>query len=96
MRPYKIGAETKMILADRIASAVIEQYNSLKPRGKPQGREWTVLAGIVAQDTRVSLPLPLEDNAWPRYNLPLLSHLQVAGVYDDFVTALADSPLPRC
>lgn len=43
-----------MSLADRIASAVIEQYDSLKPRGKPQGREWTVLAGIVAQDTRVS------------------------------------------
>eukprot|EP00903_Cladosiphon_okamuranus_P009780 g9297.t2 len=41
-----------MSLADRIASAVIEQYDSLRPRGKPQGREWTVLAGIVAQDTR--------------------------------------------
>eukprot|EP00752_Nemacystus_decipiens_P004553 g4157.t1 len=41
-----------MSLADRIASAVIEQYDRLKPRGKPQGREWTVLAGIVAQDTR--------------------------------------------
>lgn len=44
----------RMSLADRIAARVIEQYDSLKPRGKPQGREWTVLAGIVAQDTRVS------------------------------------------
>ena len=55
-----------MSLADRIASAVIDQYDSLKPRGKPQGREWTVLAGIVAQDTRVSsLPLVVGSPAEP-------------------------------
>ncbi|CAB1115289.1 unnamed protein product [Ectocarpus sp. CCAP 1310/34] len=41
-----------MLLGDRIASAVVEQFDNLKPRGKPQGKEWTVLAGIVAQDTR--------------------------------------------
>ncbi|CAM9784907.1 unnamed protein product [Ectocarpus sp. 12 AP-2014] len=41
-----------MLLGDRIASAVVEQFDNLKPRGKPQGKEWTVLAGVVAQDTR--------------------------------------------
>lgn len=40
-------------LGDRIASAVVRKFDSLKPRGKPQGREWSVLAGIVAQDARV-------------------------------------------
>ncbi|CAN0491569.1 unnamed protein product [Scytosiphon promiscuus] len=43
-----------LTLGDRVALAVIKQFDSLKPRGKPQGREWTVLAGLVAQDTRVS------------------------------------------
>ncbi|CBN79376.1 conserved unknown protein [Ectocarpus siliculosus] len=41
-----------MLLGDRVASAVVEQFDNLKSRGKPQGKEWTVLAGIVAQDTR--------------------------------------------
>ncbi|CAM9548413.1 unnamed protein product [Ectocarpus sp. 4 AP-2014] len=41
-----------MLLGDRVASAVVQQFDNLKPRGKPQGKEWTVLAGIVAQDTR--------------------------------------------
>lgn len=48
-----------MLLGDRIASAVVEQFDNLKPRGKPQGKEWTVLAGVVAQDTRVSYSLHL-------------------------------------
>lgn len=47
------GATTMLPLGDRIALAVIKQFDSLKTRGKPQGREWTVLAGLVAQDTRV-------------------------------------------
>lgn len=44
-------------LGDRIAEAVLQQFDSLKPRGKPQGREWSVLAGVVVQDTRVSFEL---------------------------------------
>lgn len=41
-------------LADHVATAVIERFDRLKPRGKPQGREWTVLAGIVVEDITVS------------------------------------------
>lgn len=41
-------------LGDRIAAAVLQQFDSLKPRGKPQGREWSVLAGVVVQDTTVT------------------------------------------
>ncbi|CAN0481805.1 unnamed protein product, partial [Laminaria digitata] len=41
-------------LGDRIAAAVLQKFDSLKPRGKPQGREWSVLAGVVVQDTTAS------------------------------------------
>lgn len=41
-------------IGDRIASAVLKKFDSLKPRGKPQGREWGVLAGVVVQDTTVN------------------------------------------
>mmetsp|Transcript_11292 Transcript_11292/g.21260 ORF Transcript_11292/g.21260 Transcript_11292/m.21260 type:complete len:174 (-) Transcript_11292:20-541(-) len=34
---------------DRVAQAVIDRYDQLPGRGKPQGRSWTVLAGIVAE-----------------------------------------------
>ncbi|CAD7947096.1 unnamed protein product, partial [Amoebophrya sp. A25] len=33
--------------ADRVATCVIEKFESLKKHGKPQGKEWTVLAGVV-------------------------------------------------
>lgn len=36
-------------LHDRIAKAVLSQYDGLPGRAKPQGRAWTVLAGIVAE-----------------------------------------------
>ncbi|CAE8607833.1 unnamed protein product, partial [Polarella glacialis] len=36
-------------LHDRVAQAVIGRYDELPGRGKPQGRSWTVLAGIVAE-----------------------------------------------
>ncbi|CAE7241128.1 TAD1 [Symbiodinium sp. KB8] len=36
-------------IADRIAQAVLSRYDELPGRGKPQGRSWTVLAGIVAE-----------------------------------------------
>ena len=32
----------------------MKKFDSLKPRGKPQGREWGVLAGVVVQDTTVN------------------------------------------
>lgn len=46
--------QPKPKLSDRVASAVVKQFESLRPRGKPQGREWTVLAGLVVEDTTVS------------------------------------------
>jgi len=36
-------------LHNRIAESVIHRFNELPGRGKPQGRAWTVLAGIVAE-----------------------------------------------
>eukprot|EP00933_Yihiella_yeosuensis_P029978 TRINITY_DN23641_c0_g1_i1.p1 TRINITY_DN23641_c0_g1~~TRINITY_DN23641_c0_g1_i1.p1 ORF type:complete len:607 (+),score=93.62 TRINITY_DN23641_c0_g1_i1:43-1821(+) len=36
-------------LHDRVAQAVISGYDFLPGRGKPQGRSWTVLAGIVGE-----------------------------------------------
>ena len=39
-------------LPDRVARAVIDRYDQLPGRGKPQGRAWTVLAGIVAERGR--------------------------------------------
>lgn len=45
-------------LGDRIAAAVVQKFDNLKPRGKPQGREWTVLAGVVAEDLRVMMIFP--------------------------------------
>lgn len=86
-----------MSLADRIASAVIDQYDSLKPRGKPQGREWTVLAGIVAQDTRVSsLPLVVGSPAEPTKRRPVgqSSHPTFMFCSVFVMTAYADNPLP--
>ena len=52
-RPKGIPERVMTSLADHIATAVIERFDTLKPRGKPQGREWTVLAGIVAEDAAV-------------------------------------------
>ena len=34
-------------LKDRIAHCLLSAYDRLPPRGKPQGKEWTVLAGFV-------------------------------------------------
>ncbi|CAJ1401780.1 unnamed protein product [Effrenium voratum] len=36
-------------LHDRVAQAVIDRYDGLPGRAKPQGKAWTVLAGIVAE-----------------------------------------------
>eukprot|EP00397_Hematodinium_sp_SG-2012_P009856 GEMP01009953.1.p1 GENE.GEMP01009953.1~~GEMP01009953.1.p1 ORF type:complete len:493 (+),score=118.19 GEMP01009953.1:26-1504(+) len=35
--------------ADVVARLVLEKYDKLPQRGKPQGREWTVLCGIVGE-----------------------------------------------
>lgn len=36
-------------LGDRISRIVISEYEILGKRGKPIGKEWTVLAGIVME-----------------------------------------------
>ncbi|CAM9617078.1 unnamed protein product, partial [Discosporangium mesarthrocarpum] len=41
-------------MGDEVAEAVLQQYKRFGPRGRPQGREWTVLAGLVVHDTRKS------------------------------------------
>lgn len=43
------GPEVPDDLPDRIARAVIDKFEKLPQRGKPQGNSWTVLAGIVAE-----------------------------------------------
>ena len=51
--PAPNGAEerhkTSTPFHDRAAQAVLARYNQLPGRGKPQGRSWTVLAGILAE-----------------------------------------------
>lgn len=37
-------------LPDRIAQAVVDRFDKLPGRGKPQGRAWTVLAGVVLEN----------------------------------------------
>lgn len=37
-------------LHDQVAQAVVDRWNELPGRGKPQGLTWTVLAGIVAEE----------------------------------------------
>lgn len=44
----------KPSLHDRVAQAVINGFDALPGRGKPQGRAWTVLAGLVAEFVPVS------------------------------------------
>eukprot|EP00927_Polykrikos_kofoidii_P065068 TRINITY_DN60867_c0_g1_i1.p1 TRINITY_DN60867_c0_g1~~TRINITY_DN60867_c0_g1_i1.p1 ORF type:complete len:492 (+),score=54.25 TRINITY_DN60867_c0_g1_i1:128-1477(+) len=39
----------RSVFADRVASLVVEAIDRLPGRGKPQVREWSVLAGIVAE-----------------------------------------------
>lgn len=46
--------------ADAVARLVLQQFDSLPTKGKPQGREWTVLAGIVADCRSCASPRP-----WP-------------------------------
>lgn len=41
------GAMKSFNFADRVASCLLEAYDGLPKRGKPQGKEWTVLAGLV-------------------------------------------------
>ncbi|CAE7816457.1 adat1 [Symbiodinium sp. CCMP2592] len=43
------AGEISATISDRIAQAVLSRYDELPGRGKPQGRSWTVLAGIVAE-----------------------------------------------
>jgi len=45
--------ECEQEVADGVALAVIDRFNALPGRGKPQGRAWTVLAGIVVEDERL-------------------------------------------
>lgn len=42
---------------DRVAQAVIEGFDALPGRGKPQGRAWTVLAGLVVERESSELTL---------------------------------------
>ena len=37
----------RIMFADDVAKCLLEAYNQLPKRGKPQGKEWTVLAGLV-------------------------------------------------
>lgn len=43
--------------ADRVAKLCIEKYNFLKKTGKPSAHEWTVLSGIILENTVGSLSL---------------------------------------
>eukprot|EP00611_Tribonema_gayanum_P014045 TRINITY_DN2530_c0_g1_i3.p1 TRINITY_DN2530_c0_g1~~TRINITY_DN2530_c0_g1_i3.p1 ORF type:complete len:670 (-),score=281.21 TRINITY_DN2530_c0_g1_i3:392-2401(-) len=40
-----------MALGDEVAAAVLQRYSQLPKTGKPQGREFTVLAGLVLEQT---------------------------------------------
>lgn len=38
-----------MTIGDKIAAAVLQRYAKLPKTGKPQGREFTVLSGLVLE-----------------------------------------------
>ena len=50
VRPESSDGDKGDVEGDRIADLVLKHYDKLHGRGKPHGKEWTVLAAILLKD----------------------------------------------